>query len=206
MATGFDATLTGLGSIVCAALGPLPRVSPETVHLDLERARMTAEDHAQGNAVMHRYRDGAGLDRAETWRQMNKIHIRNLNDQNDQMGRTDHLMEEARTGALRAIDSKGNQEDFRLALVVASNLLVNARRALRDEDSESEEMSDEEMSDGGASDEEEGLFCEACDAYYRQGVVAWYTEPFMHNGRTLYSACALCRRDLNLQDRPVDHW
>jgi len=62
------------------------------------------------------------------------------------------------------------------------------------------------MSDGGASDEEEGVFCEACDAYYRQGVVAWYTEPFMHNGRTLYSACALCRRDLNLQDRPVDHW
>ena len=117
MATGFDATLTGLGSIVCAALGPLLRVSPETVLLDLERARMTAEDHAH--------------------------------------------------------------------------------RALRDEDSESEETSDEE---------EEGVFCEACDAYYRQGVVAWYTEPFMHNGRTLYSACALCRRNLNLQDRPVDHW
>ena len=127
MATGFDATLTGLGSIVCAALGPLLRVSPETVLLDLERARMTAEDHA------HR--------------------------------------------ALRAED--------------------HAHRALRDEDSESDEESDEE---------EEGVFCESCDAYYRQGVVAWYTEPFMHNGRTLYSACGVCRWNLNLQDRPVDHW
>ena len=41
--TGFDATVT-LGSIVSEALGPVPRVCPETVLLDLERARMTAED------------------------------------------------------------------------------------------------------------------------------------------------------------------
>ena len=136
MATGFDATLTGLGSIVCAALGPLLRVSPETALLDLERARMTAEDHA------HR--------------------------------------------ALRAED--------------------HAHRALRDEDSESEETSDEEIRYWAASVEEERVFCEACDAYYGQGVVAWYTEPFMHNGRTLYSACGVCRWNLNLQDRPVDHW
>ena len=33
-----------LGAIVAAALGPLPQVCPEHVLLDMERARMTAED------------------------------------------------------------------------------------------------------------------------------------------------------------------
>ena len=116
--TGFDATAR-LGSIVKEALGPVPQVCQETVLLDLERARMTAED------ALSRLREGMSSD----------------------------------------------------------------------------EESDEEM-----SDEEEGVFCEACNAYYRQGVVAWFTEPFTHNGRSLYSACIVCQERLNLQDRTVAHW
>ncbi len=112
--TGFDSTAR-LGSIIKEALGPLPRVCQEQVLLDLERARMTAED------ALSRLREG-------------------MSD-------------------------------------------------------------DEEM-----SAEEEGDLCEACNAYYRQGVVAWFTEPFTHNGRRLYSACAVCRWNLYLEDRPVLHW
>ena len=85
-ATGFDATVTGLGRIVEEALGPLPQVCQEQVILDLERARMTAEDYAHGNAVMNRYRDGAGVDGTETWRQMNRIHLRNMNEMNHTLG------------------------------------------------------------------------------------------------------------------------
>ena len=65
--------------------------------------------------------------------------------------------------------------------------------------------SDEEE-EGDAMDEEQGVFCEACDSYHRQGIVAWYREPFTHDGRNLYSACGVCRRRLNLEDRPVLHW
>ena len=61
------------------------------------------------------------------------------------------LIEEARAGALRAADSNGSRVDLRVALIGTSNLLVDARRALHDEDSESEEMSDEETGDASDS-------------------------------------------------------
>ena len=82
-----------------------------------------------------------------------------------------------------------------------NRLCEHKRRAPHDEGSESEQMSDDEMGDA-----EPEVFCEACDEYYRRGIVAWFAEPFPYNGRRLYSACATCRQNIGLQDRPVLHW
>ncbi len=48
-------TQTTLAGIVGEAVGPLPRVCAEQVLRDLERARMTAEDYREGNAVCNVY-------------------------------------------------------------------------------------------------------------------------------------------------------
>ena len=57
---------------LCTATQQEETLAMEEVRRELERARMTAEDYAQGDAVMHRYRDGAGVAKTETWRQMNQ--------------------------------------------------------------------------------------------------------------------------------------
>ena len=159
--TGFDATVR-LGSIVREALGPLPRVCQETVLLDLERARMTAEDlrGAAFSPYGTNYTPGLRVRDDPNWRYLTWREFGNDRHEMTQtiIGRMDHaqdLIEEARHRARRAADSNGDREDLRVALIGTNNLLVDAGRALNDEGSESEEISDEEMSDGETSDEEE---------------------------------------------------
>ena len=146
-----------LGAIVAAALGPLPQVCPEHVLLDLERARMTAEDlRVAAISPYYTYAAPRGpRRRLMPWREFGTERNEMTSTLSDQMGRAADLIEEARAGALRAADSNGSRADFRVALIGTNNLLVDAGRALNDEGSESEEISDEEMSDGETSDEEE---------------------------------------------------
>ena len=146
-----------LGAIVAAALGPLPQVCPEHVLLDLERARMTAEDlRVAAISPYYTYAAPRGpRRRLMTWREFGTERNEMTSTLSDQMGRAADLIEEARAGALRVADSNGSRADFRVALIGTNNLLVDAGRALNDEGSESEEISDEEMSDGETSDEEE---------------------------------------------------
>lgn len=53
----------GLGALVKQSLGPLPLIPAEQALLDLERARMKAEDYSQGNAPHHG---------SQTWRQTHR--------------------------------------------------------------------------------------------------------------------------------------
>jgi hypothetical protein len=51
--------------------------------------------------------------------------------------------------------------------------------------------------------------CEACDRYFDAiGAVAWYSDPFDHDNRKLYSACRECRSELGLESRrrPALYW
>ena len=57
-----------LKGLVKDCLGPLPRVCQEQVLLDLERARMTAEDYRRGNA---RCEDKTNL----TWRRRDDLRV-----------------------------------------------------------------------------------------------------------------------------------
>ena len=170
-ATGFDATVT-LGSIVSEALGPQPRVCQETVLLDLERARMTAEDlrmtaeNLRSAAISPYSTNNDPRNPRLTWRECyierheefisrDAMNSRRRLTMRDQMHEAAGLSEVARDRARIATDSNGDREDLRVALIDIQNILVDARRALHDEDSESDERSDEEMSDeesDGASD------------------------------------------------------
>ena len=95
----------------------------EVVRRDLERARMTAEDLR--GAVFSL-----------------------TSEMGERMSRAEDLIEEARADALRAADStNANRSALRVALISTNNLLVDAVRALHDEDSENEEMSDGETGD-----------------------------------------------------------
>ena len=191
--TRFDATAR-LCSIVKEALGPMPRVCQETVLLDLERARMTAEDLR--SAAISPYPIFQPQDpryRLRTWREVGIERNEMTSTLSDRMGRSEGLIEEARAGALRAADSNGTRNYYRVALISISNLLVDASRAMRDEESDeesdhSDEVSDEEMS----SEADVGSYCEACARVKRS--VAWYHLPFtLPNGFRAYSACAECR-------------
>ena len=224
--------------------------------LDMERARMTAEDYRQGNAVMDRWVDSRGNEQSVTWRR-----VEDRREVAVQLIAT--MLDVVKQSETRQTDASGRPltgEDYFAqirAAVQAHDLSIESGAEISDEESSDEEMSDEEeveevqcvlchimigrhvvMADqpgrwAGLAyhdrivcrqcydadpevhrmDEELArtandapVYCEACDAYYRQGVVAWYREPFMHDGRNLYSACWVCRQNLNLEDRPVLHW
>ena len=116
-ATGFDVTVT-LGSIVSEALGPVPRVCPETVLLDLERARMTAEDLRMTaenlrSAAISPYGTNVHTQdprhRLLTWHELGIGRNEMTSTLSERMGRAEDLIEEARAGALRAADSNGNR-------------------------------------------------------------------------------------------------
>ena len=174
-----------LSGLIQESLGPLPRVCQEQVLLDLERARMTAEDYRQGNAV------DKGT---QTWRQMMIWTGREMNEMDRTIGNIANV-----------VQSHDNAEVDDVDCFEQIRLEVQAHGYLSDDTSDEEESEEDDAMDAD-QDEEQGVFCETCDGYYRQGVVAWFTEPFTHNGRTLYSACAVCRWRLNLEDRPVLHW
>jgi len=176
-----------LKELVKDCLGPLPRVCQEQVLLDLERARMTAEDYRQGNARCE-FRTNL------TWRRREDLRVLCIQDTEQTLKNIADVVKWHDNGEVDDLDCF---EQIR-AEVQPHGFLT------REEESEpeSDTVSDEEQE----QEEEEGVHCETCDAYYRQGVVAWFTEPFTHNGRTLYSACGVCRWRLNLEDRPVLHW
>ena len=93
--------------------------------LALERARMECED----------LRSAALTPSGRTsWRNL-------AEELNGQMGRAEDLIEDARAGALEAVDSNGNRSDLRVALVRANNLLVDAGRTLNGEGSNDDEES-----------------------------------------------------------------
>ena len=106
----------------------------EEVVRDLERARMTAEDLR--GASISTYGNPPHI---RTWREFGIERNEMTATLGDRMGRAEDLMEHARAGALRAVDSNGSREDFRVALIRTNNILVVAVRELNDEDSESEE-------------------------------------------------------------------
>ena len=116
----------------------------EEVVRNLERARMTAEDlrgaafSTYGTSEYYRYTKDPRY-RLLTWREFGIERNEMTATLGDRMGRAEDLMEDARAGALRAVDSNGSREDFRVALIRTNNLLVVAVRELNDEDSESEE-------------------------------------------------------------------
>ncbi len=130
----------------------------ELVRRDLERARMTAED-LRGKAFSPygtnytpglRVRDDPNW-RYLTWREFGNDRHEMTETMIGRMDSAQDLIEEARHSARRAADSNGDREDLRVALIGTQNILVDARRALHDEDSESEEMSDEETGDASDS-------------------------------------------------------
>ena len=176
-----------LKELVKESLGPLPRVCQEQVLLDMERARMFAEDaHA---ATERWYCAKARLDhRVEVSR---------------------GLIEEARQTAITAADSGGTRENFRVALINVNNTLVDAQRATDGTDSEMESESDQESDTRQDEMETETesdtvrvprtSFCEVCDNYWDERTVVWYDRPFAHEGRNLYSACYRCRLRLGHQ-------
>ena len=123
----------------------------ELVRLDLERARMTAED-LRGKAFSPygtNYSDPNW--RFLTWREFANDRREMTETMIGRMDSAQDLIEEARHRARRAADSNGDREDLRVALIGTQNILVDARRALCHEDSESEEMSDEETGDASDS-------------------------------------------------------
>ena len=151
--TGFDATLTGLGSIVKEALGPLPQVCQEQVLLDLERARMTAEDLR--DVAISPFPKGIQFPFAPdphcprlTWREiaMNTFTMDNMARQQErqramtidrraaQVVRVEELIGEARAGAWRAAHSNGDRDDLRRALLRSYNVLETAGFALNDDE------------------------------------------------------------------------
>ena len=199
-----------LKGLIQESLGPLPRVCQEQVILDLERARMTAEDYRQGNAVMHRYVDGRGNDRSETWRKSNRSHVETINEMHQTIENIAKVVKWHENGQTDASGRPLTDEDCFTQIraeVQAHGFLNSSDDEMSDEEDEVDDMVEAAGStDAMDEDEEQGVFCETCDGYYRQGVVAWFTEPFTHNGRTLYSACAVCRWRLDLEDRPVAHW
>ena len=214
--------------------------------LDMERARMTAEDYRQGNARCDHNPNFM------TWRALEHCQTLRL-EEADQTIKNIANVVKRRGHSLTAEDCFSQIR----AEVQAHGLLDSSDEEMSDEDSMFADQEDEEeieevqcvlchimigrhvvMADqpgrwAGLAyhdrivcrqcydadpevrrmDEELArtandapVYCEACDGYYRQGVVAWYTEPFTHDGRNLYSACGVCRWRLNLEDRPVLHW
>ena len=173
-----------LKELVKDCLGPLPRVCQEQVLLDMERARMTAEDaNAQSGHAKARMANRLTASR--------------------------DLIEDARVIAIAAADSGGTRENFRVALIGVNNTLVHAWRATngtrREMESESDQESDTsqyEMETETASDTFRAprtSFCEVCDNYFGERFVVWYDRPFAHEGRNLYSACYRCRSQLGHQ-------
>ena len=123
----------------------------EEVRRELERARMTAEDlrGAAFSPYGTNYSDPNW--RYLTWREFANDRHEMTETMIGRMDSAQDLIEEARHRARRAADSNGDREDLRVALIGTQNILVDARRALHDEDSESEEMSDEETGDASDS-------------------------------------------------------
>ena len=160
--------------------------------LDMERARMTAEDYRQGNARCEHNPNFL------TWRKLEHCRKLRMEDADQTIKNIADVVKWHEKGQTDASGRPLTDEDCFTQIraeVQAHGLLISS-----DEEEEEEEEEDDAM------DEEQGVFCEACDSYHGQGIVAWYREPFMHDGRNLYSACAVCRRRLNLEDRPVLHW
>ena len=176
-----------LKELVKECLGPLPRGFQDQITLDLERARMTAED-ARALAEQ-RYWANARME--------------------DDMEVSRDLIEEARQTAITAANSGGTRYNFRVALIGVNNTLVHAWRATngtrREMESESDQESDTsqyEMETETASDTFRAprtSFCEVCDNYFGERFVVWYDRPFAHEGRNLYSACYRCRSQLGHQ-------
>ena len=79
-----------LGNLVKESLGPLPIVCSEKVLLDLERARMTAEDYRQGNAAASWYYARDGARKTRTWRQEIERKVGFANEDEARMGATTH--------------------------------------------------------------------------------------------------------------------
>ena len=139
------AMASDLKELVKECLGPLPRGFQDQITLDLERARMTAED---ARAV------------AEQWywakaRMANNVEV------------SRYLIEEARHTAITAADSGGTRENFRVALIDVNNTLVDAWRATNGTDSEMESESDQESDNrqdetNDSSAEDERLVCANC--------------------------------------------
>ena len=179
-----SAMASDLKELVKDCLGPLPRVYQEQVLLDMERARMTAED---ARAVTERWYSANA-------RMANRVKV------------SRDLIEEARQTAITAAESGGTRENFRVALINVNNTLVDARRATDGTDSEMESESDQESDtrqDEMETETESNTvrvprtsFCEVCDNYWDERTVVWYDRPFAHEGRNLYSACYRCRSQM----------
>ena len=134
-----------LKELVKDCLGPLPRVYQEQVLLDMERARMTAED---ARAVTERWYSANA-------RMANRVKV------------SRDLIEEARQTAITAAESGGTRENFRVALINVNNTLVDARRATDGTNSEMESESDQESDTrqdetNDSSAEDERLVCANC--------------------------------------------
>ena len=131
-----------LKELVKDCLGPLPRVCQEQVLLDMERARMTAEDaNAQSGHAKARMANRLTASR--------------------------NLIEDARVDAIMAAESGGTRENFRVALIGVNNTLVEAWRATYgihpipdDTDIEASESEDEQEQE--EEDEEAALHCVLC--------------------------------------------
>ena len=144
-----------LKGLIQESLGPLPRVCQEQVMLDLERARMTAEDYRQGNAVMHRYVDGRG---EQTWRQMIFNHVEKMDLMNHTISNIANVVEFRTDASARPLTDEDCFTQIRTE--------VQAHGFFNSSD---DEMSDEEPDDtvmaAGSEEESEAddaLHCVLC--------------------------------------------
>ena len=96
-----DMTST-LGNIVAQAVGPLPHVCQEQVLLDLERARMSAEDFARGNAVI----DSTGNAQL-TWRCVTRNLLRQIDELGNTIENVVNIVRSVNDGSEDAVDAEG---------------------------------------------------------------------------------------------------
>ena len=207
MASSFR-TMEALRMVLGEARDP----AMEEVMREMERARMTAEDYAQGSA-----RAPVGL----SWRAREAQLLRGV----DRMG-------QALDGVTDAIDGVNDGAHGPDAAVAVIGDLLDTM--LFPQDQVAEESDDEPAAarapDQGAPAPAEDLrsaavadlrepedneqheeeptsmfWCGACDTW--QGRLAWFAEPFVSaSGRVVFAACPQCHQLPNFRDRPVMRW
>ena len=150
-----------LSAMIKESLGPLPRVCQEQVMLDMERARMTAEDYRQGNAVMDRWVDSRGNEQSVTWRR-----VEDRREVAVQLLAT--MLDVVKQSETRQTDASGRPltgEDYFAqirAAVQAHDLSIESGAEISDEEISDEEMSDVDSMFADQEDEEADLHCVLC--------------------------------------------
>ena len=118
----------GLGALVREYIGPLPLIPAEQILLDLERARMTAEDYSQGNARQHG---------SHTWRQTHRNIYQNCVRMNHAINNIDTAVQWHERGQTNASGRPLTPEDCLAQIRAEVNVVMS-------DDSESDQDPDQD--------------------------------------------------------------